>query len=192
MFRSSILLLCLTVSLHAADKSPPVGPVTEGMTFEGVFKSGKKDKFGILRDPYVSNFKLKFLSVDGEAFEGRWEWEDKKVTKVEGKIKKNGDIELRWTADIKGKSVAVFDAKAAGKVSATELKLHYNRPSAKRVGSAEAKVVDEKDKGKGKGKGKDKTGKVEDKKDKVEDKKDKVEDEKGKGEDKKGKVEDKK
>lgn len=141
MFRVAILLLLvLAVSLQGADKKPPVGPVTEGMVFSGVFKSGEPDKRGILKSPLVANFKLKITSIDGDAFEGTWTWDGKDVTKVDGKIAKNGAISLRYVANIKGKSPAAFDGQAAGKISATKLELRYIRPSGNRIGLAEAKV----------------------------------------------------
>lgn len=139
---SVVLLLSFNASLSAADKKPPVGPVTEGMSFIGVFKSGTPGKGGVLRDPFVANFVLKFESLDGEAFEGTWTWDKKIVTKVEGKIKRNGEITLRYKANIKGKSPAAFDGQAIGKVSATNLALRYVRPSGNRIGLVQAETTD--------------------------------------------------
>jgi hypothetical protein len=142
MLRTFVLFLCFGASLHAADKKPPVGPVTEGMSFKGVFKTGTPGKRGVLRKPYVANFELKFVSVDGNAFEGTWTWDGKAVTKVKGKINRKGAITLWFTANIKGKSAAAFDGQATGKVNAETLVLRYVRPSGNRIGLAQGKVSD--------------------------------------------------
>ncbi len=143
MLRTFVLFLCFGASLHAADKKPPVGPVTEGMSFKGVFKTGTPGKGGVLRAPYVSNFELKFVSVDGDAFAGTWTWDGKAVTRVEGRINSRGAISLRFTANIKGKSAAAFDGRATGKVNAEMLVLRYVRPSGKRIGLAQGKASDQ-------------------------------------------------
>ena len=144
MLRFSVLLLCLTGLTLAEDKKPPVGPVAAGMTYKGVFRTGTPNKRGVLKDPFVASFKLKFESIEGEAFEGIWSWDTKEVTKVKGRITRSGVITLRFTENIKGRSPAAFDGKAAGKVSKTKLQLRYVRPSGKRIGLAEAEIVEKK------------------------------------------------
>ena len=141
MYRLSLgIIFYLAVSLHANDKKPPVGPVREGMAYEGVFRSGEPDKQGVLRKPNIAKFKLDIKFIDGEAFEGTWTWDGKDITKVEGKITRGGVMTLRFTENIKGKSVATFDGQAAGKVSDKQLQLRYVRPSGNRVGLAEGKI----------------------------------------------------
>lgn len=122
------------------EKKPPVGPLKEGMVFEGTFKTGEPNKRGILVKPFVINFRLKIESVDGDTFVGRWTWEKKGITEVAGKVTRDGAIYLRYTKDIKGKAAPTFDGQAAGRVSATGLVMRYVRPSGRRIGLIEARV----------------------------------------------------
>ena len=137
-----LLVVCLLAALAPAnEKKPPAGPVVEGMVFEGVFKTGEPNRFGVLTKPYIVNFQLRIDSVDGEAFVGTWTWDDRDVTEVQGKVKKSGAMTMRFTKNIKGRQEAAFDGQAAGKVTAKTLQLRYVRPSANRIGLAEGKVT---------------------------------------------------
>lgn len=141
-----LLLICFAAGAGAAviaaepDNKKPVGPLKEGMVFEGVFKSGPVNRYGRLTSVSISEFKLEIESVEGELYTGKWTWDGKSVTEVKGKVTKSGQIYLRYTKNLKGSSVASLDGEAAGKVTDKTIAMKFVRVSSNRIGLIEGKI----------------------------------------------------
>jgi hypothetical protein len=138
------LFFSLALLSEAADKKPPVGPISEGAIFEGTFKSGSPLKNGKGIDPksiLTQEFRLVIDSIDGEDFVGQWTWnETKAVTQVEGTINKKGQFKLKYTKDLVGKSPTVLEAAGSGIIGVKGIEGQYIRPTANRIGAFTARA----------------------------------------------------
>lgn len=133
-----VLFVAQLPAALSAQENAAAGPLAVGSNYVGTFKSGRRNKKGVLVEPVTHQFRLRIDTVDGEKFTGLWTWSEKESTEVAGTVNKNGLMDLKFVRNVKGKSPAAFDGRASGKVTDSTLSLRYARPSGGRIGIAEA------------------------------------------------------
>jgi hypothetical protein len=119
----------------------PAGPVKEGATYEGSFRSGKQLKSGGIGKTGQLNdtFTLVLKTIDGESFVGEWTWGKGHVTRVEGTINRKGHVRFQFTKNLKG-APNVIEGVAAGAIDQRTIRCQYARKSDDKVGLLEGKA----------------------------------------------------